>query len=397
MSKTVKLYSIIFVLAIVAMLYSESVKKKPINWFPTFTKKHKIPYGTYVLYNLLPDLFPNTKINNTNLPPYQYLKESKRKGAYVFIDEAINFDKVTFKKLLSFVERGNTVFLSTTGCNIDTLGLKTKVLYTKSLDDKPFFKLYSPSYNNKEYSFDRNFTNIVFSKIDTLKTTILGQSGFVNADGERNASGANFIKYKHGNGYFYFHTFPKAFTNYQILDNPFQKYTAGVLSYLGEPEILIWDMYLKSGKSQISSPMHYILANKSLKWAYYLTLLALLVYVLFKGKRKQRSIPVIKPLKNQTLAFTRTIANMYFEKQEHKNIAEHQIQYLLEYIRIKYRIPTYTIDKEFFNTLAARSGNSIESINKLFKNIEIIHNKNQISITELERLNKMIEDLKKQN
>ena len=395
MNKTAKLYILIFILAIIAMLYHERAKPKPINWFPSYTKDHKIPYGTYVLYKSLENLFSKSEVKNIAIPPYVYLKDSKREGSYLFIDKNIEFDKETQYQLMDFVSKGNSVFVSTSKFDIDTLNIQTKVIYADA-GEKPFFKLYSTSFKNKEYSFDREFSNVIFSKIDTTKCSIIGQSGFINSLGERTSSGANFIEYKHGNGSFYLHTFPEAFTNYQILNYPNEKYTSGVLSYLGKPTTLLWDSHHKTGKSRISSPMYYILNSKSLKWAYFITLIGILIYILFEGKRKQRSIPIIKPLKNQTLAFTRTIANMYYEKQEHKNIAEHQIQYLLEYIRIKLHIPTYKLDTQFYTDLTARSGKSKESIDTLFKMINLIHTRNKITQAELERLNKMIEKFKEQ-
>jgi hypothetical protein len=396
-NKTVKLYIGIFVLAVIAMLYYEQTKAKPINWYPSFIKKHKIPYGTYVLYNELSELFPKSKVENIAIPPYVYLKNNDKEGTYLFIDNEISFGEDEFNQLIQFVDKGNDVFISTNGCNIDTLGLKTQILYNNSSDDTAFFKLYNTAFKNKEYSFNRSFSNIVFSEIDTTKVIILGQSGFVNKDGERTDSGVNFIKYPYGSGNFYFHTFPKAFTNYQILNSPNQAYTSGLLSFLDNPETILWDGYYKTGKSQISSPMHYILKSESLKWSYFFTLIGVLFFIIFEGKRKQRSIPIIKPLKNQTLAFTRTIANMYYEKAEHKNIAEHKIQYLLEYIRTKLRIPTIEINTQFYKTLAARSGKSEESIQKLFNFIEFIHQKNQITQSSLEDLNKMIENFKSES
>ncbi len=394
MTKTVKLYIGIFILAVVVMLYHEQTKPKPINWYPSYTKKHKIPFGTYVLHEELQTLFPKTEIKNIAIPPYVYLKNDVHNGTYLFIDNAINFGEDEFNQLLTFVEKGNDVFLSTKGCSIDTLNLKTKTLYKKGADDTPFFKLYNTAFNNKEYSFDRSFSNIVFSKIDTTKVIILGQSGFVNEEGERTKTGVNFIKYPFGKGNFYFHTFPEAFTNYQILTNPNQAYAAGLLSFLDNPKTILWDSYYKTGKSQISSPMHYILNSKSLKWAYYIMLIGVLFFIIFEGKRKQRSVQILKPLKNQTLAFTRTIANMYYEKAEHKNIAEHKIQYLLEYIRTKLRIATVEINDSFYKMLAARSGKSVESIEKLFSFIEHVHQKNQITQSTLEELNKLIENFK---
>ena len=40
----------------------EFLKPKPIDWSVTLTRKDKIPYGTYVLYNTLKDIFPERKI-----------------------------------------------------------------------------------------------------------------------------------------------------------------------------------------------------------------------------------------------------------------------------------------------------------------------------------------------
>lgn len=394
MNKTLRLYIAIFILAVIAMLYYQESKPKPINWSSSYTKKHKIPYGNYILYEELQSLFPNSKIEDIDIPPYLFLKDNQKKGSYIFIDININFGDDEFNKLLEFVKKGNDVFLSTKGCKIDTLGLKTKRIFSKSSSDEPYFKLYNPIFKNKEYSFDREFINIVFTEIDTTKTVVLGQSGFVDEFGKRTGQGVNFIKQPFGAGNFYFHTYPEAFTNYQILQSPNNKYASAVLSYLGEPTTLFWDNYHKSGKNTITSPMHYILSSKSLKWAYYFMLIAVLFFVLFEGKRKQRSIPIIKPLKNQSLAFSRTIANMYYEKKEHKNIAEQQIQYLLEYIRIKLRVPTIHIDRNFYNTLAARSGKTEESVEKLFKYIDFIHQKNQITQTSLEQLNTHIENFK---
>ncbi|HKJ06639.1 MAG TPA: hypothetical protein VJ970_04150, partial [Flavobacteriaceae bacterium] len=93
MHKSLKIYIFIFIALVIALVYAESVKKKPINWFPTYTAKHKLPYGTYVLFEQLPKLFPNTKIQQINKPPYLFLKDATVKGTYLFIDEAINFGK----------------------------------------------------------------------------------------------------------------------------------------------------------------------------------------------------------------------------------------------------------------------------------------------------------------
>ena len=394
MDKKVKIYLGIFALLIILIVYMESVKPKPINWFPSYVSKHKMPYGTYVLRNELATIFSAAKIDDIKIAPYVFLQDSTKTGTYIFIDEAINFGKDEFNELLQFVKRGNDVFISTHGFAIDTLNLETKGISSTALEQKSFFKLMNKNLSTKEFNFDRGFTNTSFVKIDTSSTVVLGKTGYVNQNEERVAEGVNFIKRSFGKGNFYLHTFPEAFTNYFILKSPNQQYTASVLSYLDESKPILWDAYYKTGKSSIASPMHYILSSRNLKWAYYTSLVGVLFFVIFDGKRKQRYIPIITPLKNQTLAFTRTIANMYYEKSEHKNIAEHKISYLLEYIRVKFHVPTVTINDQFYTYVASRSANDKETVMVLFNYIDQLHLKNTITKEELIKLNTLIEEFK---
>ncbi len=394
MDKKTKIYLGLFLLLIGAIIFYENSKQKPINWFPSYAKKDKIPYGTYVLRHELGTLLNSDEIRDVKIPPFVFLKDSTKTGTYIFIDNAINFNEPEFYRMMKFVARGNDIFISTHGINIDTLNLKTKSLITSNLDEKVFFKMVNNSFPSTEYSFDRGFRNVVFSSLDTLNTTVLAKTGFLNKQDERTDEGINFIKYSYGKGNFYFHTFPELFTNYYVLKDNNNQHTAAVLSYINSDKPIFWDEHYKTGKSIITSPMYYLLNNPNLKWAYYTALIGVLFFVVFEGKRKQRSIPIITPLKNQTLAFTRTIANMYYEKSEHKNIAEHKISYLLDFIRMKLRIPTNKIDATFYKYVASRSGNNVENIKELFEFCDQIHLKNTITKEELIKLNTLIEEFK---
>ncbi|WP_347175049.1 DUF4350 domain-containing protein [Polaribacter uvawellassae] len=374
----------------------EASKPKPINWFPSYATNHKIPYGTFVFTEEFKKLFKETEIKTITEPPYQFLKDTTQNGTYFFVDGALNFGEVEFEELLKFVARGNEVFMSTNGANIDTLNLKTKQLATSFFKEESFYKLLNKNLDTTEYMFDRKNSNIVFSEIDTLKTTVLGKLIIKDSDSIKGAEGINFIKYKHGRGQFYFHTFPLAFTNYSMLKDANHQYISSVLSYIDESKPIFYDDYYKTGKSKITSPMHYILSSDNLRWAYYTALIGVLFFVVFKGKRTQRIIPVITSLKNQTVAFTRTIAMMYYHKSEHKNIAEHKINYFLEYIRTQLYISTQTIDAEFYKTVALRSGNAFEDVQDLFKNINTIQRLKVISKEQLIALNSQIEQFKKQ-
>ena len=377
------------------IVFMEANKKEPINWFPSYAAHHKIPYGTYVLTEEVKELFNDTEIQRINQPPYQFLQDTTQYGTYFFVNGTLNFGKEEFAELLKFVARGNDVFMSTNGATIDTLNLRTKQLTTNAFNERSFYKLLNRNLDITSYEFDKDNSNIVFSEIDSLKTTILGKLIIKDAAAVEEASGVNFIKYKHGKGQFYFHTFPLVFTNYALLKDNNHQYVASALSYIDASKPIFYDGYYKTGKTKITSPMHYILSSDNLRWAYYTALIGVLFFVVFKGKRTQRIIPIITPLKNQTLAFTRTIANMYFEKSEHKNIAEHKINYFLEYIRGQLHVPTTSINDEFYNFVALRSGNTLEDVQQLFKEIQTIQESLAISKEQLIKLNTLIEGFRK--
>jgi hypothetical protein len=390
-----KIYLFLLFLSIVLVVQNELQKPKPINWFESYVATHKLPYGTYVLYNELPQLFPNSKIKKVTIPPYLFLKDSTINGTYLFIDKGFNFSESELNKFLKFVSRGNQVLIATHGINIDTLHLKTKLLHSTALKEAPYFTLVNKIFKGKEYQFDREYNNFVFEEVDTLSTTVLGKTGLVNQKNERVARGINFIKYKYGKGSFLFSTYPEAFINYTLLKSPNQDYAAGVLSYLDNPKNIYWDAYYKTGKSQISSPLYYVLSQKSLKTAYYLLLSGVLVFVLFGGKRVQRIIPIITPLKNQTLAFTYTVAGMYFKKEAHKTIASHKIRYFLKEIREKYQLNIDIYKNNFAQVLALKLGKNREEIEKAITYIKQIESQTEVSKEELVILNKYINNTTK--
>ena len=337
-----------------------------------FISKDKIPYGTFVLRTELESLFSTTEIRDVQISPYVKLKDSTLKGTYLFINDYINFGEEEFNSLLQFVDRGNDVFIATNGANIDSLQIETKNIETNEFNELIQLELVNPNLDATKINFENKILKLGFKKFDTLSTEVLGKINVFDIDGNLEEEQVNFIRYNAGKGNFYFHLFPHAFTNFTVLKDNNRKYVASVLSYIDESKPILWDAYYKNGKSKITSPMYYILSSESLKWAYYVGLLGILLFILFQGKRNQRIIPISIPLKNQSIAFARTIASMYYEKSDHKSIANQKIIYFLDYIRTELLISTLVIDDQFFENIVAKTGNKKETIETLFQKIEII-------------------------
>jgi hypothetical protein len=70
--------------------------------------------------------------------------------------------------------------------------------------------------------------------LDSVYTTVLGYHQF------ENKRRINFVKIQHGDGFFYLHTQPFVFTNYNLLKSGNATYAAHALSYLPDWDI-IWD------------------------------------------------------------------------------------------------------------------------------------------------------------
>ena len=399
MDKKMKIYIGLFVLAIIWIVYADAIKKDPISWFPSYVSKHKIPYGTYVLRTELETMFPDTEIKDVRISPYVKLKDTTVKGTYLFINNVINFGEEEFNELLKFVDRGNDIFLATSGANIDTLNLKTKNIRTNNFNELIKLQLLNPNLDTTQVNFENKALKLGFEKVDTMHTEALGKIRVFDGTGALEKEEVNFIRYSFGKGNFYFHLFPQTFTNFTILEGDNNKYVSSVLSYLDATKPILWDSYYKTGKSRITTPMYYVLSSENLKWAYYTALIGILLFILFQGKRNQRFIPIITPLRNQTIAFSRTIASMYFEKSDHTSIANQTITYFLDYIRTQLLISTLEINNHFYENLAAKTGNTKEKIEILFQKIKIIQSQNDssnsVSKEQLLELNQLIEEFKR--
>lgn len=385
---------------IVLMMIAEITKPKALNWRDSYASADKIPLGCYVLFSELKD-FSKKPIKISTKTAFESLKdfESEQKTVSLFINNNVHFDKQDSETLLKYVEAGNSVFVSSRymyGVLLDTLNID--IGYG---DEGQFFKepalngFINPKLKPNERLFEDVIENSYLSSVDTLHAIALGSVNIKNTSKTTKDSipenHINFIKVPFGknNGAFYMHTNPFAFTNYHML-NGNDAYAATVLSFLPKHQI-IWDNYYKSGRKVITSPLRFVLQSPALKWAFYITLFSLILFVIFKGKRTQRIIPVVEPLQNATLDFTRTIGDLYYQHGDFTNIINNKIQYFLEQIRSKYYLNTNELNENFISKLAVKSSNKKEDTKGLIDYLVYLKSKNTHTENDLIELNKRIE------
>jgi len=394
MDKKSKRILLAFGVALIAIIIIEFVKPKPLNWKENYTVESKIPFGCYLISEEIEGLFNNevpTKIIDED--PFLFLRDSsyQQNSMYLFVNSSIGFDKRQYEKLTSFVEQGNTVFISSRSFGTvfnDSLGIDTYTYnYIFEEESNPTFFSKTFEKDSTQFSYKKGFYQSTFTEIDTLKTTALG---YFHVEGGNDLEELNFVKISFGKGSFYLHSMPEAFSNYYLMEGS-QQYVANVLSYVNPSKIYI-DNYLKVGRKVVSSPMRFVLNEASLKWAYYLLMVGLLLFVIFRGKRVQRIIKVIEPLENSSIEFTKTIGDLHFQHKDFGNIIQKKITYFLEKIRSQYYLDTNSLNEEFCKKLAQKSNSNVEEATQLVNTIKMLKGKSFHSEQDLINLNKLLEE-----
>lgn len=397
MSKAYKITLGLLVVMLVFLTWLEANEPQEVNWYPSYSAVDHIPLGTIVLFENLKE--QEIDLQGVNIPPFEFLEDSTLTGTYFFLNNNLQIDQNELKKILKWVEKGNTAFFIAESFSenlLDTFNLKTEVLVPQEgISSKPLLNLtHSRLKQEDPFLFDRETYQAVFSENDTIPRDILGETRLQSDSLSKPQM--NFIRDTVGKGFVYLHLMPKAFSNYFLLDGDNSKYAELALAYLPKDQTLFWDHYYKSGKSFFTSPLYLILGNKALRWAYYFLLIGSVFFIIFEGRRKQRSIPVVAPLKNQTLDYTRTIAGLYLESGDYKSIVSKKISLFLDYVRSHYRLSTREIDDNFYHRLAALSENSVDDVKKLWQYMSRLQKAETISKEELLQLNKAIKAFKNQ-
>lgn len=390
MKKKTKIQITLLALLLIILVVIKHSIPKPLNWDKTYEYGDKIPYGCSGLYSVLNDLFPSHKISLNRSSYYRYLQgKSLPDNSIIIITDKFSPDTTDRKALLDQVALGNNLFIAASdidnkmchllGIKLQTTGFvlnpftqgEKKVVFT----DKELIKCGDFSAENINYYID---------SIDYSTTEVLARGASDNA--------VYFIKVQYGDGYVYVNLIPEAFTNYHFIYLKNDRFASTCLSYLPANSDVIWDEYYKPYSSSYQTPLRYILSSPALRAAYILLVFSLLVYIIFTARRKQRIVPVMKPLKNTSLDFVETIGRLYFHKSNHRDIALKRFSYLTEWIRTNRGINTAHINDEFYTTLSARTGTDRDRIVNLFNVAAGISAKTTINKENLINFNRLIEE-----
>ena len=402
----------ISLLLAMAMMACRQEPKK-LNERVTLWRKDKIPYGTYYAFENLKWLFPKAVVQINHISPAEYkfsnpenlypvreeLKgklrttDEKKRSAYIIIAPEVIPDQREINALLNFVGEGNQVFISAFYMGDSLLNsLKLKI-------DHPVWpfrqrllrvSVYNPfSYESLSFQYPGLPADNAISQMDSQYTTILG----------RNETGiANFVRFTYkGGGGLYLHFAPMALTNFFLLHKENKAYYDNVFSYLPASITEIkWDDYFRYPRSRNFSALQFIMANQSLRWAFWLILLLFLFIYLFESKRRQRLIPAKAAVRNSSLDFVKTIGRLYYQRKDNGNLALKMTTHFLDHVRTKYNLPTASLDDDFVDRLSYKSGFSREGLAGLVGLIRTFQLDPYLTDEQLLQFNKKIEEFYKQ-
>lgn len=397
---------IIFILGIVVVVVLLLVLLWQVpnrhNWLETYKESSKEPYGSHVLFELLKSYFPGqpTTVIEEKLSEELPLDGDKKKN-YVFVGEGLFMDSSDVDVLLDFVDLGNTAFISSRTIPYDLMFY----LYYEECDNAYWDDYYSVPDSSVALSLIhpnlRRDSSFVFDyvyrgKKREYRWQYIEDYYFCNQEnglvrlGYLNDSLVNFAQIKYGEGFFYLHTTPMAFTNINMLEEEALDYADRVFSHLEEGPIY-WDKYSRISEATArrrnnsapppnerrlsnDTPLQYILSQPPLAWAWYTLLGATLLFLIFRAKRKQRIIPVLEQNANTSLEFVKTIGRLYFLQNNHRQLSLQKMRLFRAFVREKYQITLREEnDSSMIERLATKSEIPVEVIEKImsmYRNIE---------------------------
>jgi hypothetical protein len=384
------LYFLLLALLLTLYVIVEITRPIPVNWTQNFNNGSKSPYGCYVIYDLLPGIFRGSQISENVQSFYvsPSINDTVRKSLIIVTND-FEPDDADLKALHRFIASGSQVFIVAshwgtkffaeyavrTAFHYNMVGMSSQVTKYK------FTNIHLSE--GREYTYPRA-NEAYFSRFDSLQAEVLGW------DKDRNA---NFLRMKIGKGQIYLHSVPLVFTNFHLLYTN-SEYPVRALSYL-QSSTIVWDEYYKPERKVLESrsPIRYILSQQPLRYAYFLLVFAIFLFMVFESKRRQRMMPIVEKPRNSSLEFVQIVASLYYNGKDNKDIAGKKIAQFYDMILSNYYLRPNENDRKFRIQFAGKLNVPLEEVNNVFDTISDLKNKKKITDDELIKLVAMIEAL----
>lgn len=435
------------VLFVLFCLLQVNLPKKFV-WSPTFSHVDKQPLGCFVFDSVLTQSLPNG-YHVTKKTFFQLDQEhAKEKISVLMVVDQQNLKQLDVKYLCNIARRGGKVMVVASssfddGRNADTVVVdELERTFNVRIEDGTYFSLrgilaglkahdndmYDTIYwNNRETMYAaqpyKMFYNMVggtlfvdsVPKVKRLAYTLstagydyrhdsLYVGDFTSFDTivdekERIERIDTFaikkvptaVSVPYGKGEVIFVSSPLLFTNYGMLEGNTFVYIFRLMSYLADLPVYRTEAYVKTDAMLVAeqSPFREFIKRPPLRWALYLALLGVVLFMIFTARRRQRVIPIISKPANRSLEFIQLIGTLYYQRKDHVDLVRKKFKLFAEELRKTAGVDisdVNTDDREYL-LLAEKTGMNSDRLKKVIRQIRLVlHSEGNISVEEMRSL-----------
>lgn len=435
------------VLFVLFCLLQVNLPKKFV-WSPTFSHVDKQPLGCFVFDSVLTQSLPNG-YHVTKKTFFQLDQEhAKEKISVLMVVDQHNLKQLDVKYLCNIARRGGKVMVVASssfddGRNADTVVVdELERTFKVRIEDGLYFSLrgilaglkahdndmYDTIYwNNRETMYAaqsyRMFYNMVggtlfvdsVPKVKRLAYTLstagydyrqdslyVGDfTGFdtIVDEKERIERIDTFaikkvptaVSVPYGKGEVIFVSSPLLFTNYGMLEGNTSVYIFRLMSYLADLPVYRTEAYVKTDAMLVAeqSPFREFIKRPPLRWALYLALLGVVLFMIFTARRRQRVIPIMSKPANRSLEFIQLIGTLYYQRKDHVDLVRKKFKLFAEELRktAGVDISDVNTDDREYQLLAEKTGMNSDRLKKVIRQIRLVlHSEGNISVEEMRSL-----------
>lgn len=155
-----------------------------------------------------------------------------------------------------------------------------------------------------------------------------------NADVEVIAySGTNPVAFRvrMGKGYAYYLPNKLFFSNYGVM-NCDKRFLEEIMSYVDGNYVVRLDVKIESGPAKKDPSLSYLTEQEALNLAYWLAVIAILLFLIFAARRKQNVIPEVTAPRNRTVDLVRHEGTLYQSQGDYLDLVQKKIVYFFSMI-----------------------------------------------------------------
>lgn len=435
------------VLFVLFCLLQVNLPKKFV-WSPTFSHVDKQPLGCFVFDSVLTQSLPNG-YHVTKKTFFQLDQEhAKEKISVLMVVDQQDLKQLDVKYLCNIARRGGKVMVVASsslddGRNADTVVVdELERTFKVRIEDGMYFSLrgilaglkahdndmYDTIYwNNRETMYAaqsyRMFYNMVGGtlfvdsvpkvkrlaytlstagydyKLDSLYVGDFTSFDTIVDEKERIERIDTFaikkvptaVSVPYGKGEVIFVSSPLLFTNYGMLEGNTSVYIFRLMSYLADLPVYRTEAYVKTDAMLVAeqSPFREFIKRPPLRWALYLALLGVVLFMIFTARRRQRVIPIISKPANRSLEFIQLIGTLYYQRKDHVDLVRKKFKLFAEELRKTAGVDisdVNTDDREYL-LLAEKTGMNSDRLKKVIRQIRLVlHSEGNISVEEMRSL-----------